>query len=493
MNDDDIIIQVIGGVGGIAASTQDMESAAALVRSAVQHLDDARSRCAMMVADLALLRFRTVLTPSADGDGSMTRLYIDSAIDTVSSLSSALSLQVADLETLASGVLNASVVYGSAEASVQHQYLDLLGGTSSWNPMLHGLTITSGIVQSSGTSWKDKAAGGLGAWIGSYNLFRNPFTTPGVDDAARVLKPAYSLPTFLGRLGSFRPGDSWTTLKAPPSVLDLQAGHLTERRTLEPPVTSVTQAAQQIGTLGPGGGVHPPGTVKVQRIDQPDGSETWSVLIPGTDDWTPGADSVFAGEANLDLMGYGEGRGMDLVESALMQAGAPVGATVGLYAHSQGGIVAMELADDDTFRRRYTLSNVTTFGSPVAHITPAQPVPTLHVENNQELVSSLDQGVSPDLLDRVTVSADVPTSDVLEAHSPFTHATVLDTAIAGGDPSVLAAVEQQEAVLGRTPGSVGATSLPQRQVETFYLSPGFTTAATDPSGAPVCVAPPGSG
>jgi hypothetical protein len=45
--------------------------------------------------------------------------------------------------------------------------------------------------------------------------------------------------------------------------------------------------------------------------------------------------------------------------------GVPNGADVALIGHSQGGIVAMNLAEDRSFREQYHLTNVATFGSSV--------------------------------------------------------------------------------------------------------------------------------
>lgn len=478
---DDTQITVIGGTTRTDADTADIAQAAALVSTASDHLASARQRCLQLVVRIGHVEALARLGWGSLGDevpGSLRMVHLDQAQSNVHLAASALALQAADLDELAASTLGAAELYGAAETAAGDRMLDVAGGLSSWlvfSPFGLAATLAVGTAQSAGTSWRDRAVGGLSATVGSLNVARNPFSTPGVDDAAVVLGAG---------LGVFargvHPGVQGlkSVLGLPPvpqRTLDYRPGHLVESTTTVPAITSVLDAADAVGDL-------PDRSVSVLRSTHLDGTETWAVFVRGTDDWAPGSSSPFSGSANLDLMAGGTSDGMALVESALQQAGAPLGAAVGLYGHSQGGIVAMRLSDDPVFRRRYDLRSVTTFGSPTATLPQSAPVPTLHVENNQEGVSSADASVSPGTDRRVTVSADLPDGYAGSAHSMSTHREVLAAAVMQGDPALLVAVEQQQAVLGGL-AFAGSTTLPLPDVELTVFSPGPPAAQGAGSGA----------
>lgn len=474
-------IAVFGGITGIAANTADMEVAASLVRSAATSLDDALAQCAHLLTGLALCRVRAAIGMVSPGHDPMVALHLDHAVDGVDLLMGALRLCGRDLDTLATGTLDAAAVYGEAEAQAGGGFLDVLGGLFSigggMTPGAGLITAGIGAAQSGGTSWKDNLAGGVGAFVGRFQPFRNPFSTPGIDDAAGVIRFGSGL--YSGTIGGRQ------------QPMDLRPGHLVERTVMEQPLMSPGQAGHALAEVA--SDEHPPGTVMIQKITQPDGTETWAVLIPGTKDWAPGSAQPFDLDGNLDLMSGRRTDGMQMVEAAMQQAGIPVGARVGFYGHSQGGITAMALADDPVLRRRYDLQSVTTYGSPVSRMELSDPVPTLHLENTSEVVTSLDAAGPPDAVDRVTISAEVSGLGVIEAHDPRTHAQVLHEAVLSGDAAVLHAVEQQSAVLHEEQ-FFGSTAPRPPDVETMYFSPAppVTPPPSSPP-PPVCAAPGGPG
>ncbi|PFG34976.1 hypothetical protein [Sanguibacter antarcticus] len=481
-------ITVTGGVSPMSADTTDMAQAALLVSTAASRLASARLHClqlAARIADIEALRWFGWGSMGDEAPGSAAMVHLDLAQSSANLAAAALALQIADLDELAASTLGAADLYSEAEASAGEQMLDVAGGLASWfvlAPVGLVATLAIGTAQSAGTSWWDRAAGGASAVLGSARLLRDPFSTPGVDDASAVLGAGYGLLAQNTGLASLRLKNLRGLPLTPQPRLDYRPGHLVETTTTVAPITSVLDAADAVADL-------PERSVSVLRTTHLDGTETWAVFVRGTDDWAPGSTSPFSGAANLDLLSGAPSDGMALVESALQQAGAPVGAAVGLYGHSQGGIVAMRLSDDPAFRRRYDLRSVTTFGSPVATLTQSTPVPTLHVENNQELVSSADASVSPGSTQRVTVSADLPDGHDGSAHSMGTHRQVLDAAIRSGDPAVAVAVEQQQAVLGG-PAYAGSTTLPLPDVEITVFSPG---AAPGPIATPPALVAPTDG
>ncbi|SDB90784.1 hypothetical protein SAMN05216410_0846 [Sanguibacter gelidistatuariae] len=481
IDDHSITLTVTGGAGGQAANTADIATAAGLIAAAAAHLADARRRCAEVSAIVlaGYLQHCFDFSPTRD---PVRGIYLKGAADAAQLLGSALLAQEHRLLSLDRRTRTAGQVLDDAEQSVMSGMWNAARTVDGWDlsPLAFGRTVVVGGMSVPGGSFQERFVAGIGAGIGKYNPSRNFLRPPGIADGAVVL----------ARHASFYSGWTWpsTTLHLPGAQpeppRDLRPGHLTERRVMAAPVTSVTGATAEINSL-------PAETIEIQKIPHDDGSVTWGVYIRGMDDLTIGSNSPFSLENNLVLAQGERSTGMDLVESAMQQAGIPVGAAVGLYGHSEGGTVAVSLAGDPTFRRRYDVRNVATFGSPTAGITLNPPVPMLSVQNQDEVISSLAGAAPPDSPERVTIAADLPGGPDLpgipgperahSAHSLTTHGEVLDLALARGVPGVAEAVEQQSAVLGDagvvvmpagTPEAGRTVVTPPATVETMYFSPG---------------------
>lgn len=79
------------------------------------------------------------------------------------------------------------------------------------------------------------------------------------------------------------------------------------------------------------------------------------------------------------------------VRRALDLAGVPTGAPALLVGHSQGGVVAMNLAGDPTFNGgRAQVTHVVAAGSPVTHVQALPGTRVLTVENTHDIVTHLD-------------------------------------------------------------------------------------------------------
>lgn len=484
-----IRITVTGGAGGQAANTADIATSAALVAAAATHLDDARRRCAVLAAATQAAYAQHCLDPSPARD-PVRGVHLRSAIEAAHLLDAALAAQVSLLHSLDQSTRSAAQVLDAAEQSLLDGLWTTARTVDGWdlNPVMVGRTALFGALSATGGSARERLVAGFGAGLGKYNLRRSFLRPPQTADAAGLLRlgaagyGAWTVPMTRLHLPGARPG----------TARDLQPGHLTESRTSGAPVTTVPGAMAQIAAL-------PDETVEVQQVTHGDGSVTWAVFVRGTDDLTVGSTSPFSAENNL-LLAQGErSEGMALVESAMVQAGIPVGGAVGIYGHSQGGTVAASLAADPTFRRRYDVRSVATFGSPVAAIVPSTPVPMLSVQNQDEVVSSLAGAAPPDSPERVTIDAELPGAfgsgpTGAGAHSLDTHAAVLGSALDRDLPGVAAAVQQQTEVLA-APGAVvlGAgvpdagrqVSLPPTEVVITRFSPGPA-----PVPPPVCLPAP---
>jgi hypothetical protein len=142
------------------------------------------------------------------------------------------------------------------------------------------------------------------------------------------------------------------------------------------------------------------------------------VDIPGVDTLNPSptaGDPTSFGTSLRTLTGarstYGDG-----VLEAMRQAGVTPGDPVLLVGHSQGGMVAMNLAKQLAGRGTFDITNVITVGSPVAHITVPRSVRVLAIENDGDFVPHLDGASNPDRTNWTTVTIHREHIKILDNH-----------------------------------------------------------------------------
>ena len=129
--------------------------------------------------------------------------------------------------------------------------------------------------------------------------------------------------------------------------------------------------------------------------------------IPGTKKWSP-----VAGSNPLDLTSNVHAiasQGSNAVElaaseravlAALRAARVGAGDEVVLVGHSQGGIIAANIASR---HHAFKVAGIVTFGSPIAHAAIAPETRVLALEHNNDPVPTLDAGPNPQRENWVTV------------------------------------------------------------------------------------------
>ncbi len=161
----------------------------------------------------------------------------------------------------------------------------------------------------------------------------------------------------------------------------------------------------------------PEATVRIERF----GSSVF-VYIPGTKTWNP-----IAGKNPLDatsnlwaMHGPGVAASERAVSKAMGLAGVGRGDNVIFVGHSQGGLVAANLAS--VKKPAYRVAGLVTLGAPIAHLAGRLEVPTLAIEHTNDLVPKLSLKANPLTENWVTVSRETQTdpannlSDLVEAH-----------------------------------------------------------------------------
>lgn len=181
------------------------------------------------------------------------------------------------------------------------------------------------------------------------------------------------------------------------------------------------------------------GRIAIQRITRSDGTRSWIVLVPGTDDWTSGESNPQDLLTNLEAVAGLPTDMQSAVVGAMRAAGIGPGEEVILYGHSQGAMTATRLAADPAFQAEFHVTGLVTAGGPVAGTTLPANVEALHVENVADPVPALDGAVTPTSPTRSVVQIDTSQAELRE--TGFVHGgRVYAEAVKGaqGDPSLAA-------------------------------------------------------
>ena len=129
-----------------------------------------------------------------------------------------------------------------------------------------------------------------------------------------------------------------------------------------------------------------------EHVTVGDGGETirsWTVDIRGTQSFAIGQTGPQDMTTNLQGVAGMSSDQLVAIKEAMNAAGIAPGEAVEFAGHSQGGIMAAQMAADPSVRARYNVVSVVTAGSPTATIAPSD-VPVLAYENSGDIVAGLD-------------------------------------------------------------------------------------------------------
>ena len=177
------------------------------------------------------------------------------------------------------------------------------------------------------------------------------------------------------------------------------------------------------------------GVISVLRTDHADGTTSWIVVVPGTADWGLGGPNPQDLLTNFQAVAGMPSDMETAVVAAMQQAGVGPNDPVGLYGHSQGGIVVTRLAGDPGVAEHYNVTTLLTAGSPVGGIDLPDSVSALHLENGGDAVPALDATPNPGSPHRITVSVNTTGSGIAKyPHHASHYAQALENMPA--DPNV---------------------------------------------------------
>lgn len=163
-------------------------------------------------------------------------------------------------------------------------------------------------------------------------------------------------------------------------------------------------------------------TVTVAKIEQPDGSDAYAVIYPGT---TPvgdeggvmgflGDDSAFGPTGFVESSAADSPHVEDATMNILEQAGVPAGATVMPMGYSQGGAHAMNVGVGQQMKSKYNVSDVLTVAAYTGHRqTDDMSTNLVHIEHEHDKVPALTGASNEGRLNRTTIEVEgYPEKDV---------------------------------------------------------------------------------
>ena len=171
----------------------------------------------------------------------------------------------------------------------------------------------------------------------------------------------------------------------------------------------------------------PASSIRIEVYPTGNGREL-VVYVPGTQSFLPGSKNPLNIQSNLTAMGgVVASPSQQAVQRALDQLGVGKGDKVLFVGHSQGALIAGNLAQA---QNDYQVKGLISLGGPISHLDLK--VPVLAIQHDSDPVPSLSGGVNPMRENWVSVSSDQRFSSLVDAHKISSY-TVTAAELMGSD------------------------------------------------------------
>jgi hypothetical protein len=456
-------LRVAGGVGGSYARYEDVERLARYTEDAGADLAGIAAKCHGVMVDPDVLasavldpagfaHFETALLGALDGRDGLTALALELRSHGALLRTAANSYRALDegYATLVDSIFWA----GGVGAGVAATGLVALAPAGAL-----GLGLGAGVGaagaylagDAAGVNWQRLLTDHLGVVDGVVRTLPGLITglplgkvATDVPSGARVVGLLY--PDGEARVRDLPPDTSDGRMTKPPAgFADVLAGLDHRNAVAQPPDPDATPPRLEDRQ----------GQIDVRVVTRPDGTRSYIVDIPGTKEGhvTPLQHNERLNDhgTNVHALGgettaYGKG-----IVEALRRAGAHPDSPVMLVGHSQGGIVAAQVAVDLARSKEFNVTHVVTAASPVARFDIPESVKVLSLENEHDLVPRLDGAGNPDRPNRVTVSFAQQNGGIVANHSMHdVYLPVAPLVDRSTDPSVAAYRESAAAFFDGT-------------------------------------------
>lgn len=190
-----------------------------------------------------------------------------------------------------------------------------------------------------------------------------------------------------------------------------------------------------------------PGQIQIERY-QLGSANQFVVYIPGTQVFSSHSPNPLSAKSNLYAMAKpGLAPSEQSVRAALNQAGIGRQDRVLLIGHSQGALIASNIA---VANPGFRVSGLISFGGPIAH-ADLTGIPTVALENSADPVPALGGMANPLGRDLVTVISDREASSVVAAHGMDSYVRTAIEADQATNPGLERVLDKLE--LPRQPGT----------------------------------------
>lgn len=215
-------------------------------------------------------------------------------------------------------------------------------------------------------------------------LLNSPVSLQLAQQLVAMSPSARSLDTALDRTGLIRETGVSAKLYA-------------QSRPASPPL-SLAVLARRLAATGSLGKPY----IRIERYLVGGGVSRWVVYVPGTQDWSlRGSRNPLDMASNIKAMSSANLAGSErAVVLAMKQVGIKAGEQVLLVGHSQGGIVAANIASQ---KQKFKVAGLVTFGSPIARISTPRTKAVIAVQHTNDLVPTLSGMSQPLLANRAVV------------------------------------------------------------------------------------------
>ncbi len=455
-------LQVSGGAGGVEARVDDMRLRADIGDGVAEHLGDAARQLSQLVTDLDVV----ATLPLSPGTGARAQGQAATAAAQVTASMLQVRVRTAQLRLRANAVERAdqAVWIGSEIHATGTGILALGRGLETTvfaTPVWFGVHLARG----TGSAFRTGNDEGLDAfWAALGEVPGNArvatveqltaYWSDLVLESPQVVDAVVDTVTALASLGAGRHLDQPGFIRSLLGLADLVGTVQDPALTVGPASLDDISPRAAVDTRIPSGfedlirnqaslmaaaSADPDSSrIRVIEVPGPQGSQ-WIVQIPGTQALSGGSNPADFG-TNLHLSGYQDAAMLDAVEEVLRSHGVGDDPVM-LVGHSQGGIAATNLAAR-TGPDAVNITNVVTFGSPIAHVEVSEHVQVLALEHTNDIVPRVDGRADRDRFNVTTVRRDPGGSEVFDkVTGPHDSAEYYDTAAmvdASTDPSITA-------------------------------------------------------
>ena len=146
--------------------------------------------------------------------------------------------------------------------------------------------------------------------------------------------------------------------------------------------------------------------IKHERINNNQKTNSWSVIIRGTQRWDGASSNIQDQVTNFNSLGKADNDQYRAIIKALQMSKIKPNEPVEFVGHSQGGLIATQLVSSQQINKQYNITTLTTFGSPTGGYKIPSNIHALHFENLSDPVPGLDGKPNQTTTNRTTIYMD---------------------------------------------------------------------------------------